>query len=317
MELISTQQVPFNDLYINDFDLIIAVSGYESRSTYLVERIKLQNQIKTVLAFEEKTDELHRPENDEKYRQMGFHVVMQSGNTIVDTDSLLNLLPDRNKESLNILIDYSCMTKLWYASIINFFILNDLPNHNISLYFSYSASRYTEPKKPKPLSFVEPISCVSHGIIKSKPLALVIGLGYEKDRAELLRRSLNPEETYLFYADPVDDERFVEKVYINNFKLIDRSHKNHVFSYPIRDLEKIDALLTGLCLDLRFNYKIILAPLGPKPFTLCCLLLATRYPDIEVWRISAGSSESTYNGEPFGEPLVYRVDFGQEENYIV
>jgi hypothetical protein len=139
MELIFTQQVSFDDLYISDFDLIIAVSGYESRSTYLVERIKLQNELKTVLAFEEKTDELHRPENDEKYRQMGFHFIMQSGDIVVDTDSLLNLLPDRNKDSLNILIDYSCMTKLWYASIINYFIQNDLPNHNISLYFSYTA----------------------------------------------------------------------------------------------------------------------------------------------------------------------------------
>jgi hypothetical protein len=247
---------------------------------------------------------------------MGFSFVSLSGNKCVETDALLNLLPEQNKESLNILVDYSCMTKLWYASIINYFLHTDLPYDNVSLYFSYTPSRFTEPKKPKPLKIVEPIGCSTHGIIKGKQLALVIGLGYEKDRAEFLRQALEPEETYIFYADPADDERFIEKVYVNNFRLIDKLHRNRVFSYPIRDLKKIDTLLTDLCLNLRLNYKIILAPLGPKPFALCCLILAARYPDIEVWRVSAGSSESVYNREPFGEPLIYRVDFGQEEDYM-
>ena len=42
MELVSAEQATFNDLYISVFDLILAVSGYESRCTYMVERIKLQ-----------------------------------------------------------------------------------------------------------------------------------------------------------------------------------------------------------------------------------------------------------------------------------
>lgn len=315
MELVSTEQIAFNDLNISVFDLILAVSGYESRCTYMVERIKLQDETKIVLAFEEKPDELFRVENDRKYKQMGFSFVSLSGDKYVEVESLLNALPDKNKDSLNILIDYSCMTKVWYASIINFFIRTDLPYHRVSLFFSYTPSGYTEPKKPKPLKIVEPIGCSTHGIIKGKALALVIGLGYEKDRAEFLRKALEPEETYIFYADPADDERFIEKVYINNFKLIDKLHRDQVFSYPIRNLKKIDTLLTDLCLDLRLNYKIILAPLGPKPFALCCLILAARYPDIEVWRISAGSSESVYYREPFGEPLIYRVDFGPEEDY--
>ena len=315
MELVSTEQITFNELYASVFDLILAVSGYESRSTYLVERIKPQGEKKFVLAFEEKSDELFRIENDRKYKQMGFSFISLSGNKCVEIDSILSSLPDQNKTFLNILIDYSCMTKLWYASIINFFLRTDLPNTRISLFFSYTPSRFTEPKKPKHFKIVEPIGCSTHGIIKGKPLALVIGLGYEKDRAEFLRKALDPEETYIFYADPADDDRFIEKVYVNNFRLIDKLHRNRVFSYPIRDLKKIDLLLTDLCLDLRLNYKIILAPLGPKPFALCCLLLAARYPDIEVWRVSAGSSESVYYREPFGEPLIYRVDFGPGEDY--
>ena len=142
-----------------------------------------------------------------------------------------------------------------------------------------------------------------------------MGLGYEKDRAEFLRRSVIPQETYCFYADPVPDDRFVEKVYINNFKLIDSLHKNHVYPYPMRDMEKTDRILTSLSLDLRIQYRLILAPLGPKPFTLLSLLLAARYPDIEVWRVSAGTMESVYDRKPMGEPLIYSVEFGSDHEY--
>ena len=161
----------------------------------------------------------------------------------------------------------------------------------------------------------EPISCSHIGFASGLPVALVMGLGYEKQRAEFLQKSVNPHETYCFYADPVHDDRYVEKVYMNNFRLIDSLHKTHVFAYPMRDMDKTDQLLTSLCLDLRMQRRIILAPLGPKPFTLLSMLQAARYPDIEVWRVSAGKMESTYDRIPTGEPLIYRVEFGSEEGY--
>jgi hypothetical protein len=152
-------------------------------------------------------------------------------------------------------------------------------------------------------------------MMAGKPIALVMGLGYEKDRAEFLRRSVDPAETYCFYADPCGDERFVEKVYVNNFKLIDSLHRSHVYNYPLHDMEKTDKLLTDLCLELRINYRIMLAPLGPKPFALISMLVGARYPDIEIWRVGAGKLESVYDRIPEGEPLVYRVEFGRDEDY--
>jgi hypothetical protein len=79
-------------------------------------------------------------------------------------------------------------------------------------------------------------------------------------------------------------------------------------------MEKSDRLLTDLCLDLRLNYRIILAALGPKPFALICMLVGARYPDIEVWRVGAGKLESVYDRIPVGEPLVYSVEFGNHED---
>ena len=107
----------------------------------------------------------------------------------------------------------------------------------------------------------------------------------------------------------------MEKVYVNNFKLIDSLHKRNVFTYPFDDMEKTHSILTDLCLELRLNYRIILAPLGPKPFALVSLLVGTRYPDVEIWRVGAGKLESVYDRIPQGEPLVYLVEFGKDEDY--
>ncbi|MFC2099143.1 hypothetical protein ACFLSP_05315, partial [Bacteroidota bacterium] len=210
---------------------------------------------------------------------------------------------------------YSCMTKPWYASVIEYFSHASLPYRRVHVLFSYTQSAFVEPKKPKPLRLAEPLGYGSHGIMAGKPVSLVMGLGYEKDRAEYLRKAVNPEETYCFYADPSSDKRFVEKAYINNFRLIDSLHKSHVFPYPLEDMKKTYRMLIDLCINLRLKHRIILAPLGPKPFALLSMLVGTCYPDIEIWRVGAGKLDSVYDRQPIGEPLVYSVVFGQDDEY--
>jgi hypothetical protein len=313
MDLLHCQQVSFDSVYSSEIDLVIGVAGYEKRSPFLMERIKLSNETKLVLSFEERQKEMNRPANDRIFRNLGFHPVLLSGNDGLDVEALLEYLPSE-KEELTILVDYSCMTKPWYASIIDYFSHADLACSKVRILFSYTPSVFVEPKKPKPLRVAESLGYGPHGMLAGKPLALVMGLGYEKDRAEFLRKSVGPDITYCFYADPCGDQRFVEKVYINNFKLIDSLHKNQVFSYPMEDMKEADSMLTRLCLDLRMKYRIILAPLGPKPFSLLCMLMGTRYPDIEIWRVGAGKLESVYDRIPEGEPLVYQVDFGKDHD---
>ena len=233
MDLIHSEQVSFDHLYTHEIDLVVAVSGYEKRSPYLMERIKLGNETKLVLAFEERIDELNRPLNDSIFKDLGFTFINVPGNSGISVEELLGHLPQNKKKDLRILVDYSCMTKPWYASFIDFFSRISLPYRKVQILFSYTQSAYVEPKKPKPLKLAEPLGYGGHGLMAGKSIALVLGLGYEKDRAEYLRKAVGPEETYCFYADPVSDKRFIEKVYINNFRLIDSLHKRHVFNYPL------------------------------------------------------------------------------------
>lgn len=79
MDLLHRQQVSFDHVYSSEPDLVIAVSGYEKRSPYLMERIKLKNETRLAIGFAEKSNETNRRENDRIFREMGFHPHIVSG----------------------------------------------------------------------------------------------------------------------------------------------------------------------------------------------------------------------------------------------
>jgi hypothetical protein len=59
---------------------------------------------------------------------------------------------------------------------------------------------------------------------------------------------------------------------------------------------------------------VILASLGPKVFSLNCILISTRFADMEVWRVSSGQNLNVVDRLPIGEPLILQVDFSNEED---
>jgi hypothetical protein len=65
-------------------------------------------------------------------------------------------------------------------------------------------------------------------------------------------------------------------------------------------------------MQLRLDFRVSILPAGPKPFTLSSLLLAARYPDIEVWSIDTGHSTAAYYRHPTGEPMVCKVVFSND-----
>jgi hypothetical protein len=119
----------------------------------------------------------------------------------------------------------------------------------------------------------------------------------------------------VFYSNPAFDNRFVDEVVKNNEKILKKLDKEKIFKYPIKDLKETDALLTELCLELRLNHRVVLISMGPKPFTLSCLLLAVRYPDIHVWNITSAPNGIVYNREPKGEPLVCKTHFTSHDEF--
>lgn len=308
MELNTTVQVAFNDLLRIEFDLFIASSGYETRSIFLAQGVSnLKIKKKVVLAFCERITEISRPFNDQVFSQLNFEFVNTSEKSIQEIFRVLEQACSNNgKADMNVLIDYSSMPKLWYEAIINFFTEKETEYHNINLWFSYTPSEYSAS-----------INNISNKYLESeiptqlapKPKALIIGLGYEKGRAKELATKLNAQVTYSFYSDPAVDPRFVLELLENNKDILMKLDSEKIIKYPIYDLNYINLSLTQLCVKLRLTHQIVLAPIGPKPFTLMCFLLNARYPDIKIWRFASEVPKEVYDRKPFGQFLIYKVHF--------
>ena len=294
------------------FDAVIAVSGFESRAAYLVDKINT-NTIpeKIALAYTELTDCLFRSHNDNKYRDLGFTFHNVPSKDISALPEILDLVCSKNrKKNLDILIDYTSMTKIWYNGILNYFSELEESFAHVNLWFCYSPSEFTKAHSDVSNRFFDPVIPKSQG---NKPVALILGLGFEKGRSEDLAKQLDAQVTFAFYADPAYDERYVSEVLQSNQALLKRISQDKIIKYPIYDLNSINESLTKFCINLRLSHQLVLAPIGPKPFTLMCFILSTRYPDIKLWKVSTAGNFAASDRKPYGELLLYKVTFTTEE----
>lgn len=309
MKIKKTSQLEIDNIKDIHFDIILCSSGYESRSRYLCKSYKLNARKKVVLGFDNYTDLATRKTNDLTFKITGYESILSSGDSEKEVFDSLNFLLELNKESINILVDYSSMTRIWYAAVLKFISLNDFSKSSVNIYFSYSFSQFVlPPTEPSFNRHVGPIEGFYQISIPDRPTAVIIGLGYVESRAYGLAEYFDVEP-HLFIADNSISSDYYNHVISNNSDLLQTVKNDNIFTYPLNNMVYTETLLSHLCRELKNNYRIVLAPCGPKPFTLLCLVTALRNNFIDVWRISAGIGEQPIDKKASGKILLYCVNF--------
>ncbi len=317
MDFLNSLQVSADSLETVAYDLFIAVSGYEERCTYLSESKNITAQRKVVLAYKERNKDLYRKSNDKFFRDNAFEFIELSG---YEPEKLISFLKDLfidsdGKKELRILVDYSCMTKTWYSSILSVIQDSEGIISQIRICFVYCPSKYEEPVKTKNLKKI--YSDYSKGKLSdTKPTVLIIGLGVEKSKAEQVVNFSQPDLIILMYPDPGIDDKYTRTVFKNNADLIQQTAARNLINYPITDAESLNQIVTSKCVELRLSYNIIIAPLGPKIFALNAFLLSSRYPDINVWNFSTMQTEKPSKSIPSGEIIAQEVIFIDDDELL-
>ena len=291
----------------NIYDLFITASGYEERATFIALK-NINAKRKVVIVFSKNKQNKTRENNDKFYHQNKFEYLFSDGSQgKVITNIIDDFLKENQNHVINILVDYSSMTRVWYSSIIDYF--NNLnTSKDIRVFFSYTRAQFTPPPMTEDLNhFCEPIYGFSNITIPNKETALILGLGYEKRRAFSLKEYFDAEEVYMFMTDAESAPDFYKDVTERNHELLSHVDNSHKFSYPLEDLLFTKKILYDLCKDLLNNFRVVIAPCGPKPFTLISLLVASELRNIDVWRIS-GNKDIT-NRKPTDDILTILVEF--------
>jgi hypothetical protein len=312
MKLASTSQIQQPDLSQHHFDVFIGASGYESRATYACTCIDL-TKIRDRIAFGF-TDRItpQRKNNDDFFIKADVTILPTSGDSCqLVREELQRRIESVDNDVVRIFVDYTSMTRSWYAGVIE--TLGSVQNKKrVECVFSYSPAIFTNPREATPNSLVGPLPGFCGLDVPDKPSALIIGLGYERDRALGLFQYVDPAISFAFYTDPVLDPRFLDTVKASNTTLLNILPKENIYTHPLSDLQRTGDLLLSLCAALRDDCRIILAPLGVKPFSLICLLLAARFRDIDVWRVSPGTKSPPQEREALGKLLMLKTVFEQD-----
>ena len=278
MELSSINHIDPAQLADFKADVFITTLGFESRSTAVARKFENNSCRKIALEPLNTIKEFSYQENSKYLNEHGFeHVRVESG--IPDVDVLFRGLSGK---TINVAIDCTNMSPNWYYEFFRWFNEKQDGDEKVRMRIAYSMASYVRQpgsRKVKEIfDFLKAETKPSNG----KKVALILGVGQEKKVSESIYKMINPDLLYLFYADPPAEKKFVEKVFINNHKLINLAPIRNLIAYPVRNAQTIYHSLINTILPLRDEYSIVLIPQGPKIFSVVSMLVHMGYPDIRI-----------------------------------
>ena len=304
MNLAETRQIEAAEIVDSEFHLALFATGYEKRATHLIHQWgNVRAKRKVALGYTDRIDK-QRLTNDIEFKAADFEIIEANGNSGLVVRSIIaqmsaELPTDTN---IKILVDYSSMTRPWFAAAIE--AVRHVQQITCEIYFCYSPSRFETPADPSSNTSVGPVSNFSSLGSPEKPTALILGLGYERERALGLKEYIDPAVTLAFYTEPALEKAFTDSVLTNNSGLLQHIPPERVIKHPLTDLQHTSNLLSSVYFSLRDEYRLIVAPMGVKPFSLLCLLLAYHHKDLDVWRVSPGVKGTPLSRPPIGPIIV-------------
>ncbi len=130
-----------------------------------------------------------------------------------------------------------------------------------------------------------------------KKTLLIVLVGFEKERAEILINSFEADKLYLGCVPPKESHN-EELSFINkaNFeRLVRIVGECNVFEFSCRYLQQTHDKLTNIIEKNKDDYNIIISPMNNKLSTLAVANVAFEYPDVQV----CYASTNQYNTEAY------------------
>jgi hypothetical protein len=285
---------------------MIAACGTQPRCYDLAE--KLHPVIsKKILLTDNKTCNSKFFEN---FISFGFKNLATQENEPLVIESILKEVCQVNKTQLNILIDYSCMPKRWYAMIIDSITRQSYAAQRINLFFSYTPKIFERKEGKTVIDYVGPILLNRDVPKEKKPVSLIASLDNSNSSMMEAIQVVNPQKIFAFVPHCTHDPGYTQLVRENNKKLLERLDNNSIINYNADSPEEINSLLTSYCLDQRIASEVVIVPQGPKTFSMMSMLLSVRYPDVKLWEIILKEHKSASGqGMPAGNPVLVKVSF--------
>jgi hypothetical protein len=301
-----------SEVWQTSYDLVLVALGYEARSRHLACSLQTSSGRRLALPFESDRVCSFEP-NLKALKERNFEIFDMAESDVSTwwAEQLATAPRSAPDMPLRVCIDVSSLTRLRLAHLIEA-ISKSGAAHSLLVDFVYTVAQFSPPlASSETATICGPVSPFLAGWPSDpeKPLAAVLGLGYELEKAIGALEYLEPSRRVL--VKPISrDSRFDKEVDSANQGLLSSGSNEDIFSYPIDQPTQCLELLDALVHAHKDEYRIIAVPFGPKIFALSCMLIACRYyPEIGIWRISAETSRATRDQLPSDVTVRLRIKF--------
>lgn len=146
----------------------------------------------------------------------------------------------------------------------------------------------------------------------SIPVALILGLGLEPHRGVGVVELLEPSRVFAMMGVSADN-RFRERANSVNQEML-TSENTRVLYYDVASISHTFAALESLCFSLQPDYRVVIAPSGPKVYALAALLVGCRRnrERPSIWRVGSQSNADAVDVRESGEVIGARIVVNDE-----
>lgn len=291
-----------------NYDLVIATSGYESRSSYLC-RLGVSGAKKFAIEPGLPITDISRSNRD-VYRNAGWIVADVAMVSRASAQSLEDATS--SGAALEVLVDISSMPRRTMASLLSIFFRHvDRGLCNIT--FAYVPGLFAQSSVAAVVSSslqADPVGAGFAGHLRpsSIPVGLILGLGLEPHRAVGLVELLEPARTWAFVSQS-DEPRFLEQALETHESLVGAASDATLLRYDMRSIATTYNSLASLVFSVGIDYRIIIAPSGPKPFALASMLVALSSNEAKpaIWRVGESGAPQGVDVAETGDVVAARV----------
>src|SRR5438094_2417879 len=215
----------------------LGACGYEARASALASLLSDNVRVRRVIAFKEYPESLSRKSNEKVFHKHRFEVTAASSADPSSVETALQSVMEATRQNQGaVAFDISSMTRDWHGAIIRA-LIRESEFRSLETFFLYVPAQFQPPPTDSPYNeIVRPIDGFAALAPPSVPAALVMGLGYERDRALGLEELLDPKRTVLMIplAGSREKDPFYHEVLSGNSDILGIVSPEWVFEYPLR-----------------------------------------------------------------------------------
>jgi hypothetical protein len=284
MNKLHVEDITCDDVKHSEYDLGIFSMGYEDRCIEIPSNLLGSNvSYSIILGFDEHHEDPARNLCKIFFKENWPKSVLLNINkdeikSIITT--IGNFFKTTDKEHISILIDYTSMSRVWYAAILNYLIR--FSEKKITVDLTYASGLYENTNLNVELGSLKVIpGCEGVTLTKNKSAAIFM-LGFDTNGPLRLYDLLNPNKCFGIMASPASSEAYVAKCKEKNEILISHHLDNgkNLIELPLNSLSVCYEHMSQILAPLTKNYNVTIIPFGPKPHILASILCGLNFKNI-------------------------------------